>query len=112
MHRRSLLYNLLKQEREAFRESSIHGQKMSDRDTQLIATGCGGLGEGNKYLIPLVVAGTILTVAGLGHYVDLNSFSDSAVKFLSDAGPYGYAYFAAVTMISWCGHCRLLCHSP
>jgi hypothetical protein len=100
-----LLYSLIKgEDREAppLRESSsmLHGLKPSSsgdiRDTQLIANSSERLAEGNKYLLPLVVAGTILTVAGLGHYVDLDSLSDKAVKFLADAGPYGYAYFALV----------------
>ena len=79
----------------------LHGLKPSSsgdiRDTQHIANSSDRLAEGsNKYLLPLVLAGTILTVAGLGHYVDLDSLSDKAVKFLADAGPYGYAYFALV----------------
>ena len=110
MRRRNyhLLYSLIKEEgREAppLRESSssmLHGLKPSldDRDIQPIANSSdGGLAEGsnNKYLLPLAVAGTILAVAGLGHYVDLDSISDSAVKFLADAGPFGYVYFALVT---------------
>ena len=102
-----LLYSLINgEDREAptLRKSSsmLHGLKPSSsgdiRDTQLIANSSDRLAEGsNKYLLPLVLAGTILTVAGLGHYVDLDSISDKAVKFLADAGPYGYAYFALVS---------------
>jgi len=105
-----LLYSLIKgEDREAptLRESSsmLHGLKPSSsgdiRDTQLIANSSDRLAEGsNKYLLPLVLVGTILTVAGLGHYVDLDSLSDKAVKFLADAGPYGYAYFALIYILA------------
>jgi len=99
-NRRSLLlYGGTKQDKDTREGISIHGRIAPDRNSQHIVNSSEsreGSNSNNKYIVPLVITGAGLTIAALGHYVDLDYFSDMAVKFLADAGPYGYVYFAMV----------------